>query len=253
MNKPVRKKTALVTGASYGIGAAIAIELAKRGFDIAITELALDKLELTVQELEKLGAQTTTAVLDLRDPLSIKNSFKAVVEDFGQIDLLVNNAGIPSVRKPVLEISKEEWTEVINVNLKGAFLMCKEMGRHLIETGREGVIVNLSSTHGIVAFPSAAAYGVAKAGINQMTRMLAIEWANKGIRVNAVAPGPTDTKTRMAAHRDPEQKSYLLGRVPLGRFGNKTEIAHAVCYLASDEASFVTGHILVTDGGVTAQ
>lgn len=248
-----RRKTALVTGASYGIGAGSAIELAIAGFDVAVTDLQRDTLDETVTGMQKAGASTAAIELDLRDPASIEAAFDEAVAHFGQIDVLVNNAGIPAGRKDVLDVTLAEWDEGIRVNLTGTFLMSQHMGRHLIGGGREGAIVNISSAHGLVAFASASVYGITKAGINQLTRALAIEWAPHGIRVNAIAPGPTETKTRAAFHADPEQRARTLGRVPLGRYGEVSDVANAVRYLASSESGFVTGHVLVVDGGVTAQ
>ena len=141
---------------------------------------------------------------------------------------------------------------VLSVNLTGTFFMAQAMGRHLIDAGRPGAIISLASTHGVVGFANASAYGIAKAGIGHMTRMLAIEWAPHRIRVNAVAPGTTETRTRAPRLADPQYRERMLGRIPLGRFGTAEEMAGAVRYLASPQASYITGQILILDGGLTA-
>jgi NAD(P)-dependent dehydrogenase (short-subunit alcohol dehydrogenase family) len=248
-----RRKIALVTGASYGIGAAAAIELAKGGFDVAVTEIFEADLAPTIAQLEAAGARAAAVGLDYRQTDSIEPAFNQAVDKLGPVDVLVNNAGTPSVRKPAIEVTPDEWQAALQINLTGTFFMSTTMGRHLIDGGRGGSIVNISSTHGLVGYATASVYGATKAGINQLTRTLAIEWASQGIRVNAVAPGPVETKTRAAAHADPVERQFSLGRVPLGRYGEADDIAKAVRYLASDDAAFVTGHILVVDGGVTAQ
>lgn len=248
-----RRKVALVTGASYGIGAEIALELAGSGFDLAITELSTDELTPTLASLEAAGAKAVAFALDYMDANSSVRTFGDVVDAFGAVDVLVNNAGTPSVRKPAIDVTLAEWETALRINLTGTYFMTMAMGRHLIGRGRNGAVVNIASTHGLVGYPTASAYSVTKAGVIQLTRVLAIEWAEHGIRVNAVAPGPVETKTRAAAHADPEGRAFTLGRVPLGRYGEPVDVAKAVRYLASDDASFVTGHVLVVDGGVTAQ
>jgi NAD(P)-dependent dehydrogenase (short-subunit alcohol dehydrogenase family) len=203
--------------------------------------------------LEAVGARTAAIALDYRQAGAIERAFGEAADGLGPIDVLVNNAGTPSVRKPAVEVTLDEWQTALQINLTGTFFMSVAMGRHLIDDGRGGSIVNVSSTHGLVGYATASVYGATKAGVNQLTRTLAIEWAPHGIRVNAVAPGPVETKTRAAAHADPVERQFTLGRVPLGRYGEVDDIAKAVRYLASDGAAFVTGHILVVDGGVTAQ
>jgi NAD(P)-dependent dehydrogenase (short-subunit alcohol dehydrogenase family) len=166
--------------------------------------------------------------------------------------LLVNNAGVPSLSKPAVDTRVSQWEAVLDVNLKGTYFITQAFGQWLISQGRAGSIISLSSTHGSVGFPGASVYGIAKAGINQMTRMLAIEWAPYGIRLNAVAPGTTPTETRQASLQNPQRREEMLSRIPLKRFGTAEEMAAAVCYLASPQASYMTGQILHLDGGLTA-
>lgn len=246
-----RRRAALVTGASYGIGGAIAAGLAEDGFDVAITDLDTAALANTAAAIEATGARVVKVALDIRDQASVERGFAAAAEAFDGIDVLVNNAGIPMTR-PATEITRAEWETALAVNLTGNFFMCQQIGRHLIAAGRPGAIVSLASTHGTVGFPNTIAYGVAKAGISHMTRILAIEWAPHNIRVNAIAPGTTETESRAPALADPERRAALLNRIPLRRFGNPAEMAGAVRYLMSPQASYITGQVLLLDGGLTA-
>ena len=245
------RRGALVTGASYGIGQAIAVALAKDGCDVAITDLNAADLAATAAAIEKAGARAVPIALDVTDQASVEAGFARAVAALGKLDILVNNAGIPMTR-PAVEITRAEWDAALAVNLSGTFFMCQQMGRHLIGAGRPGAIVSLASTHGTVGFPNVIGYGVAKAGISHMTRILAIEWAPHGIRVNAIAPGTTETPSRAPVLADPARRETMLKRIPLGRFGNAAEMAAAVRYLTSPDASYITGQILLLDGGLTA-
>jgi 2-deoxy-D-gluconate 3-dehydrogenase len=245
------RPTAFVTGASQGIGAAIAAALARDGFDVAVSSTRPDKLAEVISQIEAARARAVPVALDVLKPESIERAMAEVLDACGRVDVLVNNAGVP-LTKPALEVTAEEWASVLDVNLKGAFFMSQQMGRHLIRTGRPGCIVNIASTHGLVALAQRSAYGVAKAAVIQMTRMLAIEWAEQGIRVNAVAPGRIDTPSRAASLARPGYREAALGRIPMKRFGTTEEVAGAVSYLVSPAAAYITGQTLVLDGGLTA-
>ena len=246
-----RRRAALVTGASYGIGAAIALGLARDGFDVALADLRTADLATTAAGIEAVGARAAPVALDVRSQDSVEAAFVAAIAAFGGLDLLVNNAGVPMTR-PAVEVTRDEWETALGINLTGAFFMSQQMGRHLIGEGRPGSIVSLASTHGTVGFPNVVAYGVAKAGISHMTRILAIEWAGHGIRVNAIAPGTTETESRAPMLADPDRRETMLNRIPLKRFGTPEEMAGAVRYLASPAASYITGQVLLLDGGLTA-
>lgn len=253
MAEGAARKVAFVTGAAFGIGAASALALARDGFDIAVSGRKRENVAKTCGELAKLGVRCLAVALDVRSPDNVREAFARIVREFGAIDVLVNNAGVP-VNKAVIDITPAEWDDIVATNLNGTFYMCQAMGRHLIETGREGSIVNMGSTHGMVGFPKRSAYGASKAGVMQLTRMLAIEWAPHRIRVNAIAPGRVDTDSpgRAATLLDPVYMETALKRIPLGRFCSVADVAEAVRYLASPASSYMTGHILVIDGGVTA-
>jgi len=245
------RRTALVTGASYGLGQATAVALAEDGYDVAVTELRVEELSDTLDRIKAAGGRGVPVALDLRVIPSVEKAMADAVSALGRVDVLVNNAGV-TVRKLALDVTQAEWDEVVNVNLKGSFFMSQQMGRHLVSTKRPGCVISIASTHGTIGFTQRTTYGISKAGIIHMTRMLAYEWAGHGIRVNAVAPGTVATKTR-AAYFDanPAARKAMVDRVPLGRFGEPEEVAGAVRYLASPEAAYVTGQTLLLDGGLT--
>jgi len=246
------RRSALVTGASYGIGAAIADILARDGYDVAVTELAVDALSDTLGKIKSHGVRALPIALDVRDQASVEKSFQQVIGAFGKLDLLVNNAGV-LLRKPVIDMTREEWNTVMDVNLTGTFFMSQQMGRHLIATKRKGGIISIASTHGIVGIGGISAYGISKAGISQMTRMLAIEWAEHGIRVNAIAPGTTETPTRKKSlGADPARRQMMIERIPFKRFCTEADVAGLASYLASAAADYVTGQTILVDGGLTA-
>jgi 2-deoxy-D-gluconate 3-dehydrogenase len=245
---PEEKRTAFVTGASQGIGAAVALALARDGFDLAVSSTRPEKLEEVVSGIRAAGARAVPIALDVREPKSIERAMAQAVADCGRLDVLVNNAGVP-LRRPALDVTPAEWETVLAVNLRGAFFMSQQMGRHLVTAGKSGCIVSVASTHGLVALAQRSAYGIAKAGVMHMTRMLAIEWAAHGIRVNAVAPGPFPTEgafSRLMPGSDLERQA--LRRIPLRRFGEHEELTNLIAYLLSDASPYQTGDLVTIDG-----
>jgi NAD(P)-dependent dehydrogenase (short-subunit alcohol dehydrogenase family) len=243
---------ALVTGASQGLGAAIAVALARDGCDVAVSSRRVEKLSDTLGRIEAAGARGVPVRLDVRSQPDMERAMSEVVGALGRVDTLVNNAAV-TLRRTALEMTREEWDEVMNVNLKGSFFMAQQMGRHLIRSKQPGCIVSLASTHGLVGYAQRSAYGISKAGIIQMTRMLAIEWAEHGIRVNAIAPGTIDTPSRAEYFSaNPQARQAMTERIPFHRFGTPDEVAGMVRYLASPEAAYITGQTLVLDGGLTS-
>ncbi len=249
--KPTGRRTAFVTGASSGIGMAIALELARDDCNLAISATRIENLADVRAKLEATGAHVLPVVLDVQSPASVQRASDAVIAAFGGIDVLVNNAGI-TLRQAAVDITPEEWNAVIGTNVTGTFYLCQQMGRHCIATKRAGRIVNLASTYGVIGFPQRSAYGVSKGAIIQMTRMLAIEWAEHGICVNAVAPGTVATPSRVAALSDGKTMEMLLNRIPLHRFVTAEEVASTVRFLAGPGAASITGQTLLVDGGLTA-
>jgi NAD(P)-dependent dehydrogenase (short-subunit alcohol dehydrogenase family) len=198
------------------------------------------------------SAQALPIVLDLRSRSSIAETLKHIAGRLGPIDLLVNNAA-GNLRKPALDVTWEEWDELMAINLRGAFFLSQHVASQCIAAGQPGAIVNIASVHGLLGAAERSVYGTSKGGLIQMTRMLAAEWAEHGIRVNAVAPGRLETASPSRAARtgDPEYLEAMRARIPLKRLATAEEVAAAVCYLASPEANAITGHTLVLDGGMS--
>ena len=243
------RPTAFVTGASYGLGRATAMALAQAGFDVAVSATRADNVADTVAALERLGAKTVPVVLDLRSQPSIAQSLAQVLTGFGTLDVLVNNAGATLVG-PAADVTPDDWDGVMSTNVTGTFFLSQQFGRHLIARRRPGCIVNVASTHGLVGAAGRSTYGISKAAIIHMTKMLAIEWAEHGIRVNAVAPGRLDTPSPSRAGTDPSYMQAMLARIPMHRLATVEEVAAAISYLASPQAASVTGHTIVLDGGL---
>lgn len=245
-------RVALITGASKGLGKAIAEGLAAAGADVVLVSR---NLEAVRQVAEEIGNKTGRRTLGLAADVTVASQVEAMVQEaigtLGGIDILINNAGI-NVRKPITEFTEAEWHRVVETNLTGPFLCCRAVARHMIER-RSGCVINLGSTMGEVALPDRVAYCSSKGGVHLMTRVLALEWAPYNIRVNAISPGPFLTEMNVPLVSNPEVNSFFVSRIPLGRFGHLKEIMGAAIYLASDAASFVTGHTLFVDGGWTAQ
>jgi len=247
-----QSRTALVTGTSAGLGRAIAAALAHEGYDLALTELSTDALKDTLADRAMANRKVAPIALDLRSQESIRAAFEKAASELGHIDLLVNNAG-RALLKPAADVTDAEWDDVIDTNLKGAFFLSQLFGRACIAKGRPGAIVSIASTHGMTGIAGRSVYGISKAGLIQMTRMLAIEWAPHNIRVNAIAPTTVMTESRQQMLNDPKARANALSRIPSGRFATPEEVAAAVVYLASPAAGSVTGHTLTVDGGLTAQ
>jgi NAD(P)-dependent dehydrogenase (short-subunit alcohol dehydrogenase family) len=250
-NNKERRRTAFVTGGVTGIGAAIAVALARNGYDVAVSAREAARLAGTLGEIENAGARAVPVALELSSLDSIEAAAAGVFDAFGQVDLLVNNAAAPLL-KAALEVTPQEWDSVMQPNLKGTFFLTQKVGLGMVERSTPGTIVNIASTHGMVALAQRSVYGIAKAALIHMTRMLAIEWAQHHITVNAVAPGTVETPSRAVSLADPKVRKMMLDRVPLARFATTQEIADAVVYLGSPAAAFITGHTLVLDGGLTA-
>jgi NAD(P)-dependent dehydrogenase (short-subunit alcohol dehydrogenase family) len=251
--KSTGRQAAFVTGASYGIGAATALALARDGYDVAVAATRVENLSNVLTQLDAMGARVVPVALDLCSQSSIEQAMAAPIKAFGRVDILVNNAGT-TLRRLALEVTAAEWDAVIRTNMTGTFFLSQQMGRHLITSGRAGCIINIASTHGMVGVAERSTYGTSKAGVIHMTRMLAIEWAEHGIRVNAIAPGRVESGSplRAATASDPKKLEAAHSRVPLHRSATSEEVAAAVCYLASPQAAYITGHTLLLDGGLTA-
>jgi 2-deoxy-D-gluconate 3-dehydrogenase len=243
---------AIVTGASTGIGRATALDLARHGYDVALCDLPGVSVAEVAGHADAAGRRMLPVDLDLREEASISACIATVAEAFGAMDVLINNAAT-TLRRMATEVTWAEWDGLMSVNLKGHYFMSTAYGRWCIANGKAGSIVSTASTHGLTGLPMQSVYGIAKGGIIQMTRMLAVEWARQGIRVNAVAPATVLTPSRHASlTAEPERLEMMLNRLPQGRFPTAEDIAAAIRYLAGPEAAAVTGHILPVDGGLMA-
>lgn len=242
----LKGKVAFVTGAGRGIGKEIALTLARAGAGVALTDVA-DTVFETKKEIETLGVQSLAVKCDVGNSQEVENAKTQTLQKFQKIDILVNNAGIYP-QKPFMEMSQDDWHRVIHVNLYGAFNCCKAFLPGMIDR-KYGKIVNLSSISGpVVAFPNLVHYSASKGGISGFTKALALDMAQHKININAVAPGPIDVGGMPA---DEAMMAMIVRGIPLGRMGKPSDIANLVAFLASDDASFITGQTIVSDGGYT--
>jgi NAD(P)-dependent dehydrogenase (short-subunit alcohol dehydrogenase family) len=238
-------KVALVTGAARGLGLATATRFLQDGWRVAMLDILGDTLQAAVTDLDRPAA-TLALTADVSDPAAVQRAVQQAHKQFGRIDALVNNAGI-AVFKPILEVTLEDWSRVMAVNLTGPFLMTQAVAPIMRDQGG-GAIVNITSISGLRASTLRVAYGTSKAGLAHLTKQQAAELGQYGIRVNAVAPGPVDTAMAKAVHT-PEIRADYHDHIPLNRYGLESELANAICFLSGDQAGYVTGQVLCVDGG----
>ena len=243
-------RVAIMTGAGRGLGRTMALALAAAGADLALASRTAPELESLAGEVEQLGRRAIAVPTDVTSPEACEALVAATVERLGRVDILVNNAGM-NVRKPALEFTPEEFDQVLAVNLKGYFNGAQAAGRRFVAQG-SGKVINVSSILGSVALANQAAYASSKGAIDQLTKVLALEWASSGVQVNSLGPTYFETELTRPLYEDPERKAFIEERTPMGRWGQPHELAGAVIFLASDASDFVTGQILLVDGGWTA-
>jgi 2-deoxy-D-gluconate 3-dehydrogenase len=240
-------KVAVVTGAGRGLGKEIALALASAGANIGLMARTMSQLEETAREIEDYGRKAVVIPLDVAKSEEVDHAIENVTQNLGPVDILVNNAGITE-QKPLVQITDEDWHRVMRINLDGPFFLCRAVGKQMIER-KKGKIINIGSVLGMVGYKRFASYSTSKGALLQFTRTLALEWAKYGINVNAIALGWFLTDMNAEAMSDEQIKEAHVSRIPLGRLGRTREIGPLVIYLASQASDFMTGSVIVMDGG----
>ena len=262
-------RTAIVTGAGRGIGREIALVLAEAGADIVAAARTASEIEVTAADVRAMGRQAMAVVTDVSESADVDALVRRSLERFDKVDILVNNAGqllrLPTVpfpgetlrppqvtRESTSRTSDQEWSGIIDANLTGVFYCCRAVAPHMMER-KYGKIINISSNNGTQAFPLVAAYNASKAGVNMLTRVLALEWAPYNICVNALGPGPFHTPMSDASWKDPAERQSRLDTIPFHRQGDLRDLGVLAVYLASPASDYMTGQIIHMDGGLTAK
>ncbi|MBU0703107.1 MAG: glucose 1-dehydrogenase [Chloroflexi bacterium] len=243
-------QVAVVTGGSRGLGRGIALALAAAGAHVVPLSRTQADVDAVAEEIRSLGSRALPIAVDVTSETQVQEMTQRVAGEFGRIDILVNSAGIVSL-KPTIEFPLEEWRKIIRVNLEGTFLCCKEVGKVMLQQER-GKIINMSSVRGLQGRANDPAYPTSKGAVNLLTKSLAIEWAKNGITVNAIAPTFIRTDLNASLLDDPSTREWVLSRIPMGRVGHIWDLFGAAVFLASPASNFITGQILYVDGGWTA-
>jgi NAD(P)-dependent dehydrogenase (short-subunit alcohol dehydrogenase family) len=244
-------RTALVTGASRGIGRAVALGFAEAGADVALVARDEAALVAVCAEIEGRGRKAVVLPCDVTDRAAVEHAVAAAIDGLGHLDVVVNNAGGTSFRAPFTRMRRVGWDKVLQLNLDSVVSVCAAVGPHLLERG-SGSVINMASVAGLVGTPQLAPYGAAKAAVISLTRSLAMEWGKAGVRVNALCPGWTETDLNEGLRADAGSAHELVAESALARWAQPDEIVGPTLFLASDASSYVTGSVLVVDGGLTA-
>jgi glucose 1-dehydrogenase len=254
----LKGKNVLVTGSTSGIGQAIAVRFAEHGANVAINYLhrpeeaeeTEEHVHTCLRQVRQSGVRDVLVQGDVSNEDDVVSMVEHTIGELGGLDVLVNNAGI-QISRPSHELSQADFEKVLAVNLRGAFLCAREAIKHFLATDTPGVIVNISSVHQIIPKPDYLGYSVSKGGMQNLTRTLALEYAGKNIRVNGIGPGATVTPINRAWIDDPVKREQVVSHIPLGRAGTSDEMAGVTCFLASDDAAYITGQTIFVDGGLT--
>jgi len=243
-------KVAMVTGSTRGLGEVAAKALAKAGADVAVCGRDRERLKKVSGEIRAMGRRSEGFFIDVTSKDSVSKATKEILDYFGQVDILFNNAGV-NYRVPVLEYPEDQWDQVINTNLKGYVLVSQAVVPQMLERGY-GKVINMASILGTVALPNQLAYAASKGGVNQITKVMALEWAKKGVTVNAIGPTYFATDLNVQIRNDPERSKFINERTPMGRWGELPELEGVVIFLAARASDFITGQTIYIDGGWTA-
>ncbi len=249
-NYNFKGKTVAITGSSRGLGKEIALIFGRTGANVILISRNLDKLNRVAEEIKSEGGSALPLPADVTDRDSVEAFVERACSEYGRIDILINNAGV-IYRSPAVEMPEEDWDETININLKGTFLCSQAAGKKMVENGA-GKIINIASDKAFVGFPGRAAYCASKGGIVMLTKALAVEWAPYNVQVNAVAPTYVETEMTRDILNDPEKYREIVKTIPMNRVSKPHELFGAILLLASNASSFITGHTLMVDGGLTA-
>jgi len=254
----LKGKNVLVTGGTSGIGQAIAVRFAEYGANVAINYLTTpdeatetgDKVHACLKQVQQQGVRDVLVQGDVSKEDDVVRMFEDAVDQLGGIDVLINNAGI-QVSKPSHELSAADFDKVLGVNLRGSFLCAREAIKRFLDAGTPGSIINISSVHQLIPKPNYVGYSASKGGMQNLTRTLALEYAGNNIRVNAIGPGATVTPINRAWIEDPGKREMVTAHIPMARAGTSDEMAGVTCFLASDDAAYITGQTIFVDGGLT--
>lgn len=250
-NFSLQGKVAYVTGASRGIGKAIAVALAEHGADVAVAARTVDALEQTAKEIDALGRKALVVPCDVTSTEAVDESVQKTIDELGDLDIVVNNAGGTRFMSPLIGMREDGWHKVLDLNLDSVFRVCKAVGEYM--TGKKkGSVINISSIDGVEPTPLRVNYSAAKAGVIALTRVLAQEWAPLGVRVNTISPGAVGTDIWGSLKEDEDFVNMSISMIPMGRWAEPEEITGAAVFLASDAASYITGANFIVDGGMTA-
>jgi len=247
-------KAALVTGGSQGLGLGMALGLAEAGADVAIVARSKERLVEAAKKIEAHGRRALTLAVDLRDLDAAQRAVDDSTEALGKLDILVT-AAAGQVRKPALDVTLEDWEQLVAVNLRAVYFMCQRAARHMLarecpaDGSARGKIINVASLTAVAAWPDVSVYGMTKGGVVQMTKAMALEWAPHGILVNAIGPGTFHTELTESLYSDPKRSGQIANRIPLGRPGVPGDLAGATVFLASPASDYVTGQVFWIDGG----